>query len=194
MNKSTIRIIILSVALISLNSFGKTYELSETGNEIIIKGTSNLHNWSMEVVTSNCVAEFDIEGVQLKNITNVDFTCKSKDIRSNNNLMDRKTYEAIRAERFPEINFTLLSSNGLVSAGREFNGTLKGNLTVAGTAREIVVPFEGILNNDNTISVEGSVELKMSDFKIDPPTALLGALKTGDLITITFSLKLSGRS
>jgi hypothetical protein len=31
----------------------------------------------------------------------------------------------------------------------------------------------------------------MTDFKIDPPTALMGTMKTGDEITISFNVKLA---
>jgi len=194
MKMNKIRIIIFSIALISFSSFRNTYELSKAGNEIIITGTSNLHSWSMGVVASDCAADFDIEDSQLISISRVEFTCKSRDIRSNNNLMDKKTYEAVRADSYPEINFGFLTNTGLVSEGRKFNGTLKGNLSVAGTTREIEVPFKGTLNYDNTIRVEGSVELRMSDFKIDPPTALLGKLKTGDMVMVNFNFNLSGKS
>lgn len=194
MKKRVILIGFISIALTVLTSFSETYESSSAGNEIYITGTSNLHNWNMAVVASNIVAEFDIEGLQLKNIRRVDFTCKTRDIKSNSNLMDRKTYEAIKSDNHPEIRFTLMVNSVPVSDGRNFSGTLRGNLNVAGLTREIAVPFTGTLNENRTILVKGSVDLKMTDFKIEPPTALLGTLKTGDNITVTFSLNLFNKS
>lgn len=185
---------VLTVVLAVLTSFSEIYELSRAGNEIVISGTSNLHNWSMSVDESDCVAEFDIDGLELKSIKRVDFTCKTRDIKSNSNLMDRKTYEAINADSHPEIRFTLLTNSALVSDGQNFNGIIRGNLSVAGYTKEIVVPIRGTINENNTIMVKGSVDLKMTDFKIDPPTALLGTLKTGDLVTVTFSLNLFNKS
>jgi len=194
MKKRIVLIGLISVALTVLTSFSETYESSVAGNEILIAGTSNLHSWNMAVVASNCVAEFDIEGLQLKSIRKVDFSCKTRDIKSNNNLMDRKTYEAIKADNHPEIRFTLTEGSVPVTDGRNFSGTLRGRLNVAGFSREVSVPFTGTLNANNTILVKGSVDLKMTDFKIDPPTALLGTLKTGDLVTVTFSLNLFNKS
>lgn len=194
MNRKIICTGFITIALIFLTSFSETYELSYPGNEILISGTSNLHNWTMSVVESNCVAEFDIEGMQLRGIERIEFSCRTSDIESNNNLMDRKTYDAIKADKHPAIRFTLLANETLETEGNNFNGTLRGNLSVAGLTREITVPFSGIINNNNTILVKGSVDLKMTDFNIDPPTALLGTLKTGDLVTVSFSLNLSSTS
>jgi len=189
-----IRILMLIISVTSLTSFGKYYELSKEGTEILISGTSNLHDWTMNVVESSCEAEFDTQGLQLKSINKVIFSCKPTDIKSNSNLMDRKTYEALKAEKFPVVKFSLSSGTEVKSLDRKFSGNLKGTLLVAGVTKEVEIPFTGNVNDDNSIRVEGSVDLKMSDFKISPPTALLGTLKTGDKISVSFSLKLLSKS
>jgi hypothetical protein len=40
----------------------------------------------------------------------------------------------------------------------------------------------------NRIQIKGSKKVKMTDFNISPPTAMLGTLKTGDEVTISFTL------
>ncbi len=194
MKNITIRILILFITVITLNSFGKSYELSKEGNEILINGTSNLHDWHMTVVVSNCDAEFKTEGFQLKNIDNVNFSCKASDIKSDYSIMDRKTYEALKADNYPIIKFSHLTNTELVSDDRKFKGSLRGNLNVAGITKEVTIHFTGALDDNNACWVKGSVDLKMSDFKIAPPTALLGTLKTGDNISVTFSLILLSKS
>jgi polyisoprenoid-binding protein YceI len=72
----------------------------------------------------------------------------------------------------------------------EFNGTATGFLSLAGQTKEIKVPFHGNLLENGKMIVEGKVDLKMSEFKIEPPTAMLGTLKTGDEISIVYSLEL----
>jgi polyisoprenoid-binding protein YceI len=190
MKSRFIRVLMLILAVTVLASYGKYYELSKEGNEILINGTSNLHDWNMNVTESSCEAEFDTEGLRLKSINKVIFSCNPSDIKSNSNLMDKKTYEALKAEKFPLIKFSFSSGTEIKSDNRNFSGNLKGTLLVAGVTRDVEVPFTGFVNDDNSLKVEGSVDLKMSDFKISPPTALLGALKTGDSISVSFSLKL----
>ena len=194
MKSRIIRVLMLTIAVTALTSYGKYYELSKEGNEILIIGTSNLHDWNMNVVKSSCEAEFDTDGLRLKSINKVIFSCKPSDIKSNSNLMDRKTHEALKAEKFPVIKFSLSSGTEIKSDNRNFSGNLKGTLLVAGVTKIVEIPFTGFVNDDNSLRVEGSVDLKMSDFKISPPTALLGTLKTGDNISVSFSLKLLSKS
>ena len=40
----------------------------------------------------------------------------------------------------------------------------------------------------NIIVFRGELTLKMSDYEISPPTALMGTIKTGDEVTIRFSI------
>lgn len=194
MKNRIIRVLMLTIAVTALASTGKYYELSKVGNEILINGTSNLHEWTMNVVESSLEAEFDTQGLRLKSINKLIFSCKPSDIKSNSNLMDRKTREALKAEKFPEIKFSLSSGTDIKSDNRKFSGNLKGTLLVAGVTKIVEVPFTGFVNDDNSLRVEGSVDLKMSDFKISPPTALLGTLKTGDNISVSFSLRLLSKS
>lgn len=105
--------------------------------------------------------------------------------------MDRKTYAALNADTYPEIKFNSLTANGIKTVNSKFSGNLTGNLLIAGISRAVAVPFTGLVTNKagkNEISVSGSVELEMSDFKISPPTAIMGTLKTGNKIVLSFSL------
>lgn len=189
-----IKILGLVIIIIAFSSFTNDYELSEDGNSIIIKGTSNLHDWQMNVVSSIVEAQFSHEGSQLKSIDKAVFSCKIADIKSDNSLMDKKTYEALKAQDFQLIHFDLLQKSELSVSAKTFKGNLQGSLFIAGVRKNISVPFSGVLNDDNTLSIKGSVDMKMSDFNIKAPTALLGTLKTGDKVTIDFSLNLMNNS
>ena len=46
------------------------------------------------------------------------------------------------------------------------------------------------LNPDNTVTVTGTEKISMKDFSIDPPTFMLGTIKTGNDITLSFNLTL----
>jgi len=63
-----------------------------------------------------------------------------------------------------------------------------GKLTVAGFSKDVVIVAVCKLNADKSISVSGSQKISMSDYKIEPPTFMFGAVKTGNDITLKFSL------
>ena len=46
------------------------------------------------------------------------------------------------------------------------------------------VTFEVKVSADK-ITLTASKEFKMTDYKVDPPTAMLGTITTGDAVTIT---------
>jgi polyisoprenoid-binding protein YceI len=189
MKKAITGILIMILAGFSIVSNGGTFELAKTGTEVVIKGTSSLHDWKMDLKIINCGVQFKQEGNTLKSIDNVSFSCKARDIKSESSIMDNKAYDALKAKTYPEIKFTWVSTSGLITDGNKFSGNLKGKLIVAGETRDIIIPFTGNCIDNNTISVIGSTDISMSNFNITPPTAMLGTLKTGDKISVSFTFQ-----
>ena len=174
------------------NSESRSFELEKNSVSFLINGTSTLHNWDMHLKTFDCKANFLIEDSRLRGIDDVIFTCSTTDLKSNNSLMDRKAYAALKSSEFPEITFKMTSAMEISPDNDKFRDSLKGNLFVAGKMIAVSVPIEGTLNNvngQNTIKISGETELNMSDFDISPPVLMMGALKTGNKITLTFSLQ-----
>jgi polyisoprenoid-binding protein YceI len=188
--RNTIKILLLlATAGHSLLSEGQTFELSKTGTEVAIRGTSSLHDWEMNLNAFNSGFQLSQEGSKIKGLDNVTFSCKATDIKSESSLMDRKAYDALKADDFPDIKFSGLSSTGLAAEGKIFTGNLKGKLNVAGETQDVIIPFNGTFIDSETINIIASTDLNMSSFNITPPTAMLGALKTGDKISVSFSLR-----
>ncbi|MGE5420646.1 MAG: YceI family protein [Chloroflexota bacterium] len=184
--KTTILLITLSLAPVLANA--QIYELSATGNKAVITGTSSLHDWEMDVTQFRSGIRLNREGTSVKNIENVTFSCKARDIKSENSIMNKKTYEALKADKFPEISFTGTSLTNLVSQGNSIKGTLTGKLTLAGQTHDISLPFTGTVNEKN-VSINSSAEMTFSGFGMAPPTAMLGTLKTGDKVKVAFNLQ-----
>jgi len=45
-----------------------------------------------------------------------------------------------------------------------------------------------VVNKDATINCSGTEALKMSDYKVEPPSFLFGAMKTDDAIKVDFNV------
>jgi polyisoprenoid-binding protein YceI len=104
--------------------------------------------------------------------------------------MDKKTWSSLKKDDFPTIKYTLTKVNSLTKSGDNYEIKTTGNLTIAGETRAIDITVKGKVAGTD-IQFEGSKALKMTDFKIDPPTALMGTMKTGNDITVKFLVKLS---
>ena len=63
--------------------------------------------------------------------------------------------------------------------------TTSGYLTIAGTKKLIDLTFDAKVTGDK-ITLTGDHQTKMTDFKVDPPTAMFGTITTGDEVNIKF--------
>jgi polyisoprenoid-binding protein YceI len=104
--------------------------------------------------------------------------------------MDNKTYKALLAETHPNITYVLTKVNKLEQKGSAYNIMATGNLTIAGVTKAIDLVVSGKALANGSIQFTGTKDLLMTQFNVDPPTALLGTLKTGDAITVKIDVTL----
>ena len=164
----------------SFSAFGQI-KMNADKSTMEITGTSSLHDWEM------VVNEFSVGGNMTDTqVQNLKVTIKSKSMESGKSIMDSKAYDAVEADDYPEIIFTAKS---LQISGSKITG--KGNLTIAGESREIDLNAQIIKNGASEMQLKGSVPLKMTDFDIEPPTAMFGTLKTGDEVVINYDITIT---
>lgn len=184
MNKFYLLVLFMGTVLAS-NAQTK-YFLDNNSSNLVVEGTSSIHDWEMEANDLKSAIVLRFNENTLTTIEHVDFASPAKKILSDNSIMNSKTHDALKVDKNPEIIFTLKSVNHLDVNGNSISGVVTGNLKIAGIARTIRINFKGKMNPDHFVTLSGTVPLKMSDFDIDPPTAMLGALKTGDDIKVHF--------
>lgn len=165
----------------------QTIRLLPDQSEITIRGTSNLHDWEEKVENYKVNLNLEFDENKLKGISQVHVTLMSGSIVSENSIMTNKTHDALNVNKYPQIEFRLVSVDNLTATDGKFSGTLAGDITLAGVTKRINVVFTGV-HAGNNISIKGSKELNMVDFRIEPPTAMLGTLKTGKEVTVSFQL------
>jgi polyisoprenoid-binding protein YceI len=106
--------------------------------------------------------------------------------------MDSNMYAALSAEKFPDIEYTLTSYtiDTATATANTFIANTVGELTVAGKTITVEIPIKTERLLGGSARGEGTVPLKMTDFGIKPPVALLGTLRTRDAISISFNVLL----
>lgn len=189
--KKTKHIIPLFIAIASF-AVGQTFAQGSVSmipgqSSIVIKGSSNVHDWEEKVEKFKVNLLLKIREKEIEHIEKVQVVCESSSIRSANNIMTNKTHEALKVEKYPQIEFQLVTVDKLSSNNGSFSGTLVGDVTLAGVTKRISIAFNGI-HSGSKITIKGSKDLNMMDFKIKPPTAMLGTLKTDEAITVSFHL------
>ena len=96
--------------------------------------------------------------------------------------MDKNTYAALKEDKYPEIKYVLKT---YIIEGESV--MLTGDLTIAGVTKSVTVTSSGNVHDDK-VELTGDLTFKMSKFGIEPPTAVMGTIKTGDEVTIKFHI------
>lgn len=107
------------------------------------------------------------------------------------NKMNRDLRNALKSDNFPEITF-LFDSAELVempdSPNEPFLVDVKGSLTVAGETRDIHFETRAYYLDVDKVRAIGNTTIRMTDFNVEPPTALLGLIQADDELTVKFDL------
>ncbi len=182
------------IIIIGLSQIGFTqalYKIQENKNiDLILKGTSSMHDWEMEAYRTTGEAQFIFQPgseSELSSLQSLTFLLDVKDLKSDTDGLNENAYKALKSDEYQDICYKLSSST--ISA--EKNGYLiksKGRLTIASVTKDILMDVYLVVNEDNTISCTGSYSLKMSDYQVEPPSFMWGAMKTGDLLTLDFNI------
>ena len=160
----------------------------QNGN-VQIAGSSSLHDWTEKSDKVTSEGTFTITNDKITALSGLTFTVASKTLKSEHTMMDNNTYKALAADKNP--NITYVANSATITQLDASTVTIKttGKLTIAGNTRETEVIATAQVNADKSITVTGSKKFKMTEYGIKPPTAMFGTIKTGDDLTITYTLK-----
>jgi polyisoprenoid-binding protein YceI len=178
---------ILTVALMVDARAQDFFKLQSGNSKLIIEGTSSIHDWEMEAADFNAETLLRIDGNTISEIRKIEFKTPVSGLKSGKGIMDNKAHDALKEKKFPEIKFALNKNSSVNISGSK--ASLTGLLTIAGKPKEVKLMVDLDVENQQKFLVNGSVPVKMSDFGIDPPTAMMGAMKTGDEVVVKFNLE-----
>lgn len=165
----------------------EAYKIKESKMEIV--GTSSLHDWVSSVLNLSAEGDFTVNNEQIENIAGLVVNIQVKDIQSTKgSMMDNKTYSALKEESNPIIRFTLTEVIGSETTYFGQQISTKGNMEIAGKNRPVQLDVKAKVLPNGELSFEGSTEINMLDYDMEPPKAMLGAIKTGELVTVNFTL------
>jgi polyisoprenoid-binding protein YceI len=150
-----------------------------------------LHEWESKLVKLEWKGTAAIDANKVLTLQNIEVKIPVTSIQSEHGkIMDGKTYEAFNSEKNPNIIFKMVRFSQKVS-GNDILVTVEGDLTMNGTTNAIKLPITGKLVAGGDIQFTGTVSLKMTDYKMKPPTAMMGTIKVGDDVTLKYTLTIS---
>lgn len=180
---SNFRVFFLFAAslLIGLTTGFSQTNYSLSGSPLFkIEGGSSLHDWEMISEKGVGQAVFVLENGQFKSAKSLSVSFVAETLKSGTRGLDSNAYKALKTDKNKEIRFVLKELTG-----QGASMTAKGDLTIAGVTKPLSFPVK-MSSVGNKLTFEGSLETRLTNFSITPPTALLGTVKTDDEIKLSF--------
>ena len=175
--------ILLSILFTSTLLFSQDYEISKS--EFVVSGSSSLHDWELKSTISSGKISFKKEKDKIKSISKLNVSLLSKSLKSKKKDLDENAYESLNVKNFPTIEFEFKEIISIKNDDSKIIIKMKGILKIAGVEKNIVLDVLTKIEK-SAIIFEGEIPLKFTDFKINPPKALMGTVKTGNEIKIKF--------
>jgi polyisoprenoid-binding protein YceI len=183
--KTLIHSLYLSLALLVVTTLQlAAQQLYKIGpqTKMTISGTSTLHDWTSTVEDVSGEGMFTLDGTAITQIANLNVQMEVKSIKSGKGaMMDNNTYKALRAAPHPQIIYQLQTSQPMQP------GKLRttGSLTIGGESKKVnmLVTYQV---EAGKLTIQGELPILMRDYNIDPPTAMMGTIKTGEEVTVAF--------
>ncbi|HEX8170448.1 MAG TPA: YceI family protein [Thermoanaerobaculia bacterium] len=180
--KRTFTLLFLALAAIAA---GADRFAASKGSAVKIEGSSTLHAWTIEGHAIN--GEISAPSPdQWTGPANAVVTIPVASLKSEHAKMDKLMADTLKAEKFPEIRYQMTEATPQRATGDAFVMKTRGKLTVAGVTREVTMDVQGSRNADGRYTLVGEAPIRMTSFGLKPPTAMMGTIKTGDDVKVTF--------
>lgn len=115
------------------------------------------------------------------------FDCGNRD-------MEQDMHEALKMAEHPTIEYGLATIDAVTVIDDEDDPSnalrlrTRGELTLAGAQRDIEMDVIARRTDDGRWTLLGRKKLKMTDFDVTPPSALLGLIRARDTVEVVFDL------
>jgi len=184
---------------------------AKSGSKMRIEGTSTIHDWQVEgtlvggylevgpnfpsepgqPATPGKVEAHAEPFIMVRSLRSVE-----KDGKLYSDRMDEVMYEHLKAKENPKIAFHLTEltlKEPAKSKDAPYVFEAKGQLAVSGVTNDVTMPVNILPLGDKKLKVSGTTNLKMTNFKVEPPNPLGLGIKTGDDIKIIFDWMVAQR-
>lgn len=157
-----------------------------SGTDIKVEGSSSLHDWEMTSSGASGEARIKLNNQQIESIDKLSVSIPVRSLKSGKESMDKNAYEALEAGKHPAIHFTLKEVRQITDE----TITASGTLTIAGITKPVILEAKYRVSG-SSVKLEGDTMIRFTEFDLDPPSAMFGAIKAGDEVLVSFQTAFS---
>lgn len=157
-------------------------------SRVWVDGTSNKTDWTVKATQLSGFVSLQLINGTLQ-IGAGGFTVVAKSLVSEHGvIMDRLMYGALKTDTYADIVYQLVSATATADGGGKYALATQGRVTIAGVTKDVVQTVAAERLPNGALRFTGNQPLLMSDFGMKPPTAMFGALRTGNRVVVNFEL------
>ena len=162
-------------------------------SKLYLTGKSNVNKFSCDCIESFPLADFQISQNSNSNLiyfSNTKIDIPTSKLDCGNKKMNKDLKKTLLSDQYPNINIELcevsIPSDELENDWNEV--TANTYMVLAGNRKAVQMKIKSIKSSPNQYRLKCTQVVRLTDFDIDPPTALLGLVKVKDEISIHFDL------
>ena len=183
--------IIIGLLLMSLTVSAQTKWLISENSSLSVKGSTNIDKFSCDIPSCNQSDTLTVwkseKGVVLTGSINpavLSFDCHKK-------MMTHDLQKTLQAKKYPKLHIRFLSLSELPQlSNKPVSITGQVEIEIAGVKKLYLINYEISADSAKVIQLLGTRNLDFSDFNLVPPQKLSGIIKTKDLLSVEFQLKM----
>lgn len=182
-------LLIITVGLLVTPVYLQAQSFKVKNYKMVVQGTSSLHDWESVVEEMECKGTYVLNDNVLTAVSQVVVKIPVISIKSTKGkIMDNKTYDAFDYKKNPEIVFALKSQT---INPKNSTMELAGSLAMAGVVKPVNVTVTYKVLSSGELQIIGSKKIVMTDFGMEPPTAMMGTIKVGNDVSVYFEITLT---
>ncbi len=181
-----IPLLLFFIGLIYGTAFAQDITVNNEKSRLWIEGSSNVNKFQCRAARYNT----DVYPPTQDTTVQVEVDIAVEGFDCGKRRMNRDLYETLLSEQHPFISFEYKSTESMTynKATDTYTLTVNGALTVAGHTNKITFPLIAEVIEDGKIKATGQTDLKMTNYNVEPPSALLGLVRVNDELTVHFDL------
>ena len=186
--------LVLGAWLTTVSAASPAVPLAIGTARLTIVGTSNIHEYTASTTTvkvtraqlgaATAGPEFWTNALNPGVVEAFEITIPAATLVSPKGDIDKNMRKALKVDKNPDITFRLVRFEAKETATRAI-----GILRIAGVEREVAIEIT-TKRAASSLTVQGSLDLLMTDYGIEPVKALMGMLKTDPKVKVTFEVVL----
>ena len=175
------RTLSLLVALVAMSAQAAegTRLTASTASAVVLDGSSNLAAWRCRGTSVDALMVIAAPPDDLDAVEDFRLRIPVSAFYCGNPIMESDLRRALKAQQHPMIEFSFV---------RGIGDRIAGDLTLAGVTRRIELTVSAERLSPTRFRICAELPLRMTDFAIKPPTALFGAIRARDRLTVSFDL------